>query len=142
MMSKIVTAGVIALCAGIVDATPLSLRISPMGSVSLSLNSAVAVMGGPQTPLSIARVHRTTYRRAHDGYRTCYRPFRHNAYGYDGYYFWYQPYGYGTTYQPYEYGTYQTGNGYGYGMYLPYRFYGYNAYRSYANYCYPYVYRY
>jgi hypothetical protein len=109
-MSKIVTAGVSAFCAGILCAAPVSLRISPVGSMSLSLDRAVAVIGRPLTPLG--------------------------GYGYGTYYGGYPPYGYGWTYQPCEYGTYQTGNGYGYGMYAPYRSYGYNAYRPYRLYGY------
>jgi hypothetical protein len=50
-MSRIVTAGVTALCAGILGAAPCSLRISPVGNVSLSLDSAVAVIGRPLMPL-------------------------------------------------------------------------------------------
>jgi hypothetical protein len=131
-MSKIVIAGMTALCAGILGAAPFSLRVSPMASLSVSLDSAGAVIGRPLTLVSIAGVHRKADRRAYYGYAAYYHPFRHYRYGtsYGGY----RPYGYGTTYQPYEYGTYQTGNGYGYGMYLPYRFYGYNAYRPYRVY--------
>jgi hypothetical protein len=109
-MSRIITVGVTALCAGILGAAPFSLRVSPVGNVSLSLDSAVAVIGRPLMPLG--------------------------GYGYRTYYDGYPPYGYGWTYQPCEYGTYQTGNGYGYGMYLPYRSYGHNAYRPYRLYGY------
>ena len=88
--------------------------------MSLSPDSAVAVIGRPLTPVAWL--------------------------GYGTYFPGYPPYGYGWTYQPCEYGTYQTGNGYGYGMYLPYRSYGYNAYRPYRLYGdyprYPHVYRY
>ena len=114
-MSKIATAGVTALCAGILCAAPFSLHLSPMGTVSLSLDSAVAVIGCPPTALC--------------------------GYGYGPYYGGYPPIGYGWTYQPWEYGTYQTGNGYGYGMYLPYRSYGHNAYRPYRLYGYRPYYR-
>jgi hypothetical protein len=114
-MSRIITVGVTALCAGILGAAPFSLRISPVGNVSLSLDSAVAVIGRPLTP-------------------RC-------GYCYGTYYPGYPPYGYGWTYQPWEYGTYQTGNGYGYGMYLPYRSYGHNAYRPYHPYGYHPYYR-
>ena len=92
-MLKIATAGVTALCAGILCATPYSLRVTPQESVSLSLDSASAVIGHPLTPMSVAGVHRRAERRA----------YRHSG-----------NYGYGT-YQPYAYGY-----GSGYGMYQPY----------------------
>ena len=95
-MLKIAAAGVTALCAGILCATPYSLRVTPQGSVSLSLDIASAVIGHPLTPMSVAGVHRRAERRA----------YRRQNYGgaYSG------NYGYGT-YQPYSYG---------YGMYQPY----------------------
>ena len=114
-MSKIVTAGVIAFCAGILCAAPFSVRLSPVGTVSLSPDSAVAVTGRPLTPLG--------------------------GYGFGTYYGGYQPYGYGWTYQPYEYGAYKTGNRYGYGIYLPYRSYGHNVYRPYHLFGYEAYYR-
>jgi hypothetical protein len=99
-MLKMAAAGVTALCAGILCATPYSLRVTPQGSVSLSLDSASAVIGHPLTPMSVAGVHRRAERRA----------YRRSFYGgaYSG------NYGYGT-YQPYAYGY-----GAGYGMYQPY----------------------
>jgi hypothetical protein len=109
-MSKIITAGVTALCAGMLCAAPVSLRPSLVGSVSLSLDSAVAGIGHPPRPVRWL--------------------------SYDSYLPGYPPIGYGWTYQPCEYGSYQIGNGYGYGMYLPYRSYGHNAYRSYRLYGY------
>jgi hypothetical protein len=130
-MSKTVTAGLTALCAGILGVAPFSLHMSPLGSVSLSLDSAGALIG---RPVSVADVHRRADRRAYYAY-AAYLPFGHyDVYSTGTFCGGYYPYGYGTTFQPYEYGTYQTGNGYGYGMYLPYRFYGYNAYRPYRLY--------
>ena len=95
-MLKIAAAGVTAHCAGILCATPYSLRVTPQGSVSLFLDSASAVIGHPLTPMTVAGVHRRAERRA----------YRRQNYGgaYSG------NYGYGT-YQPYSYG---------YGMYQPY----------------------
>jgi len=100
-MLKIAAAGVTALCAGILCATPYSLRITPQGSVSLSLDSASAVIGHPLTPMSVAGVHRRADRRA----------YRREYYGgaYNGGNYRYE------TYQPYAYGY-----GAGYGMYQPY----------------------
>jgi hypothetical protein len=84
-MLKMAAAGVTALCAGILCATPYSLRVTPQGSVSLSLDSAGAVVGHPLTPRSVAVVQRRAERRA----------YRRQYYGgeYRG------NYGYGT-YQP------------------------------------------
>jgi hypothetical protein len=94
-----------ALCA-----TPLSLRFSPEGNVSLSENTASAEIGRPLTATSVAgvnrRAHRRAYRRGYYGYGSYYRPYR---------------YGYGT-YQPYSY------YGSGYGTYRPWSGYGYGAY--------------
>jgi len=92
-MLNIAAAGVTALCAGILCATPYSLRVTPQESVSLSLDSASAVIGHPLTPMSGAGVHRRAERR---DYR------RSGNYGYG-------------TYQPYAYGY-----GSGFGMYQPY----------------------
>jgi hypothetical protein len=43
-MSKVVTVGPIALFACILCATPLSLRVSPLGNMALSVDSASAVI--------------------------------------------------------------------------------------------------
>jgi hypothetical protein len=130
-MLKIVAAGVTALCASILCTTPYSFRVTPEGSVSLSLDSAAAVIGRPLTPMSIAGVHRRAYRRAH--YGAYYHPYRHYGYRYGTY----QPYAYRYGAYRYAYGTYQpyTSNG-GYGMwnnpwynaYRPYRLFGYYRY--------------
>jgi hypothetical protein len=64
-MLKMAAVGVTALCAGILCATPYSLRVTPQGSVWLSLDSASAVIGHPLTPMSIAGVHRRAERRAY-----------------------------------------------------------------------------
>src|SRR5262245_41228730 len=106
-MSKLVTTGATALFVCILCATPLSLRFSPEGNVSLSEDTASAVIGRPLTPMSVAGVHRRAERRA---YR---RGYYGSGYGYGTY----NPYRYGYgTYQPYRYG---------YGTYQPYSYSGY-----------------
>jgi hypothetical protein len=57
-MSKAVTVGATALLGCILCATPLSLRLSPEGKVSLSMESASAVDAGVNR-----RAHRRAYRR-------------------------------------------------------------------------------
>src|SRR5262249_28913641 len=57
-MSKVVTVGATALFACILCATPISLRFSPEGNVTLSVDSASAVIGRPLTPMSVAGVNR------------------------------------------------------------------------------------
>src|SRR6516225_2810021 len=109
-MSK-VSIGATALFACILCATPLSIRFSPEKYVTLSTDTASAVIGHPLTPFSVAGVHRRAERRA----------YRRGYYGYG--YGTYSPYRYGYgTYQPYTYG-------YGHGTYQPYSAYGYGAYR-------------
>jgi hypothetical protein len=93
-MPNYVTIGATALFAGILCAAPVSLRVSPDGNLSLSLNNATAEIGRPLTATSVAGVHRRQARRA---YRRGY-------------------YGYGQNYQPYSYGY---GTRYGYGTYQP-----------------------
>jgi hypothetical protein len=102
-MSKTVTLGTTALFACILCATPLSLRLLPDGKMSLSVDSASAVIGRPLTPMSVAGVHRRAERRA----------YRRGYYGYGAYNNPYR-YGYGT-YQPYSYSGYGYGYGSGYG---------------------------
>jgi len=106
-MSKTVTLGTTALFACILCATPLSLRLLPEGKVSLSTDTASAVIGRPLTPMSVAGVHRRAERRA----------YRRGYYGYGAYNNPYR-YTYGTS-QPYSY------SGYGYGTYQPYSYSGY-----------------
>ena len=90
-MSKMATVGATALFACILCATPMSLRFSPEGSVSLSVDTASAVIGRPLTPGSVAGVNRRVHRRA----------YRRGYYGNYGYgYGTYRPYGYG--YAPYR----------------------------------------
>ena len=64
-MSKVVTVGATTLFVCILCATPLSLRFSPERIVSLSVDSASAVIGRPLTPMSIAGVNRRAHRRAY-----------------------------------------------------------------------------
>ena len=87
-MSKLITVGATALFAGILCATPLSVRLSPQGTVALFADGASAEIGRPLTAGSVAGVHRRAHRRA---YRRGYN----------------DNYGYG-------YGTYQPSYGYGY----------------------------
>jgi hypothetical protein len=110
-MPKIATVGTTALFACILCATPLSLRFSPEGNVSLSADRASAEIGRPLTAMSVAGVNRRAHRRA----------YRRDYYGYGAY----NPdrYGYGT-YQPYASGyAYQPSYGYRYYQ-QPYSGYG------------------
>jgi hypothetical protein len=88
-MSKVVIVGTTTLFACILCATPLSLRFSPEGNVSVSVDTASAVIGRPLTPMSVAgvnrRAHRRAYRQEYYGYAANNDPYRY-AYG---------------TYQPY-----------------------------------------
>src|SRR4029079_1165772 len=99
-MLKAAAVGATALGACILCVAPLSLRLSPEGSVSLFVDSAAAEIGRPLTAGSVAGVHRRAHRRA----------YRRGYYGFD--YGTYQPYGtykYGYAYQP-QYGyAYQPG---------------------------------
>ena len=106
-MSKLVTVGATALFACVLCATPYSLRFSPDGKMSLSADTASAVIGRPLTPVSVAGVHRRAERRA----------YRRGYYGYGAYNNPYR-YGYGT-YRPYSY------SGYGYASSRPWSGYGY-----------------
>jgi len=108
-MPKAVTVSATALFACILCATPLSLRFSPEGNVSLSSDTASAVIGRPLTPMSVAGVHRRAERRA----------YRRGYYGYGAYNNPYR-YTYGTS-QPYSY----SGYGYGYASSRPWSGYGY-----------------
>ena len=93
-MSKAVTVGATALFTCLLCAAPVSFRLSPAGQVSLSVDTASAVIGRPLTPMSVAGVNRRAHRRA---YRHEYYGSGYGGYGYD------RPlrYGYGT-YQPYR----------------------------------------
>src|SRR5262249_42835170 len=129
-MSKTVTLGTTALFACILCATPLSLRFSPEGKVSLSTDTASAVIGRPLTPMSVAGVHRRAERRA----------YRRGYYGYGAYNNPYR-YTYGTSpphsHSGYRDGTYQPSSAYGYGAYRPWSGYGY-AYQPQSGYQYAY----
>jgi hypothetical protein len=84
-MSKAVTVGAAALLGSILCATPLSLRLSPEGKVSLSMGSASA-----ETVAGVNRkAHRRAYRRDHYDYS------RYERFSYHG--FWGN---YGFAYQP------------------------------------------
>ena len=130
-MSKLVTVGATALFACVLCATPLSLRLSPEGNVSLSTDSASARIGHPLTATSVAgvnrRVHRRAYRRGYYGYSAYNNPYRY-TYGTS------QPY----SYSGYGYGTYQPSSAYGYGAYRPWFGAGYGAYRPWSGYGYAY----
>src|SRR5262245_35988638 len=65
-MSKAVTAGATALLGCILCATPVTLRLSPEGKVSLSMESASAVDAGVNR-----RAHRRAYRRDPNDYWAC-----------------------------------------------------------------------
>src|SRR5262245_63238579 len=65
-MSKAVTAGATALLGCILCATPVTLCLSPVGKVSLSIESASAVDAGVNR-----RAHRRAYRRDPNDYFAC-----------------------------------------------------------------------
>ena len=140
-MLKIAAAGATALCAGILCTTPYSLSVTPQGSVSLSLDSAVARIGHPLTPMSVAGVHRRAMRRTYGvGANLGYHPVARAAvYGaaaagyYGAGYGGWGGYGYGTGY---GYPAY----GYGYGTGYSYPSYGYGTGYSYPSYGYGYGY--
>src|SRR6516164_8850429 len=125
-MLKIAAAGATALCAGILCTTPYSLSVTPQGSVSLSLDSAVARIGHPLTPMSVAGVHRRAMRRTYGvGANLGYHPVARAAvYGAAaagaGYYgaryggWGMGSYGYGTGYSGYGTGYSYPANMYGY----------------------------
>ena len=64
-MSKVVAVGATALFTCILCATPLSVRLSPQGTVALSTDGASAEIGRPLTAGSVAGVHRRAHRRAY-----------------------------------------------------------------------------
>ena len=110
--------------AALLTAVPLTLQWSQK-SVSLSVDSANARIGRPRTALSVAGVHRRTYRRAA---RSAVYAGAAGAVGY----------GLGSYYGGYGYPAYSYsapsyyGAGYGYGSY--YGGYGYPGYYSTAPY--------
>ena len=77
-MSKAVSVGATAFLACVLWATPLSLRLSPEGKVSLSMDRASA----QTAPTSVAGVNRQAHRRA----------YRRGCHGFWG--------NYGYAYQP------------------------------------------
>src|SRR6516162_7139315 len=143
-MLKIAAAGATALCAGILCTTPYSLSVTPQGSVSLSLDSAVARIGHPLTPMSVAGVHRRAMRRTYGvganlGYHPVARAALYGAAatgaGYYGAGYGWGGYGYGTGY---GYGYPAYGYGYGTGYSYPSYGYGYGTGYSYPSYGYGY----
>ena len=64
-MKKLTLLGTV-LCAGLLTAAPFSLQWSPAKTLSVSLDTAGAVIGRPLTPGSVAGVSRRVYRRAID----------------------------------------------------------------------------
>ena len=161
-MLKIAAAGATALCAGILCTTPYSLSVTPQGSVSLSLDSAVARIGHPLTPMSVAGVHRRAMRRTYGvganlGYHPVARAALYGAaatgagyYG-AGYGGWGGGWGgwgwpgamaarsyYGYPSYGYGYGTGYSYPSYGYGTGYSYPSYGYGTGYSYPAYGYGY----
>src|SRR5215831_4489744 len=104
-MSKAITAAATALFACVLCATPLSLRLLPDGKMSLSTDTASAVIGRPLTPMSVAGVHRRAERRAYR--RGYYGNAANSSYSY----------AYGA--QPWAAYGYAYGTGSGYGAYSP-----------------------
>ena len=94
VMSKVVAVGATALFTCILCATPLSVRLSPQGTVALSTDGASAEIGRPLTAGSVAGVHRRAHRRA---YRRGYYASNYGTYQPSG------TYQYGYAYQP-QYG--------------------------------------
>lgn len=96
-MSKAVTVATTALLACVLWATPLSLRLSPEGKVSLSMDRASA-QTAPATTVE-RRAHRRAYRRGYTGYgyfeRDRYDYSAYERFSYHG--FWGN---YGFAYQP------------------------------------------
>ena len=151
-MLKIAAAGATALCAGILCTTPYSLSVTPQGSVSLSLDSAVARIGHPLTPMSVAGVHRRAMRRTYGvganlGYHPVARAALYGAAaagagyygaGYGGYGYGYPSYGYGYG-TGYSYPSYGYGYGTGYNIPGPFAdwrpgYYSYGYGTGYAGY--------
>ena len=112
--------------AALLTAVPLTLQWSQK-SVSLSVDSADARIGRPRTALSVAGVHRRTYRRAA---RSAVYAGAAGAVGY-GLGSYYGGYGYPAYSYSAPYAT-NYGTGYGYGSY--YGGYGYPGYYSTAPY--------
>jgi|SRR5215470_10634938 hypothetical protein len=67
-MSKAVTVGATAFLACVLWGTPLSLRLSPEGKVSLSMDGASAQTARMSVPGANRRAHRRAYRRGYYGY--------------------------------------------------------------------------
>jgi len=76
IVKKLNAVGVI-VGVGLLCAAPFSLHWSHEKSLSLSLDSANAVVGRPLTPLSVAGVHRRAHRRAYHGAHVYHHPYHH-----------------------------------------------------------------
>jgi len=69
-MKKLSSLGVI-VAATLLCAVPVSLHWTHGKTLSLSLDSADAVIGRPLTPMSVAGVHRRAHRRCHYYHGVC-----------------------------------------------------------------------
>jgi len=98
-MSKAVTVGATAFLACVLWGTPLSLRLSPEGKVSLSMDGASAQTARMSVPGANRRAHRRAYRRGYYGYGY-YGPDRYDYSAYErfSYHGFWGNYGY--AYQP------------------------------------------
>jgi hypothetical protein len=98
-MSKAVTIGATAFLACVLWASPLSLRLSTEGKVSLSMDRASAQTEPTNAASTNRRVHRRAYRRGYTGYgyfeRDRYDYSAYERFSYHG--FWGN---YGYAYQP------------------------------------------
>ena len=102
-MKNISVIGATLVAAAVLCAAPISLHQSQDKGLSLSVDKALARIGRPLTPGSVAGVHRRYHRRA----------YRHNYYGHGyyggyghGYYGYHRPYGYYGYRRPYVGGYY------------------------------------
>ena len=65
-MKKLTVLGT-AFAATLFCAAPISFHVSPMKTVSISIDAAEARVGRPLTPMSVAGVNRRVHRRAYYG---------------------------------------------------------------------------
>jgi hypothetical protein len=64
-MRKLVLIAATAVGTFVLAASPMSIKWSPEGAVSVSTDQAFAVIGRPLTPGSVAGVNRRVHRRAY-----------------------------------------------------------------------------